>query len=354
MKYRHTASTAAVVGVVIVIIALVTVSATSFSYFSATVNSPDNTFCAGTLYLGRDEDTPGVLDPLTPSGDLSRLLPGESLSYDVAVTNLGNCAAYVNGLSAGLENTPHHFLANALRIKAVLKNTVLFEGALMALDGEQPVPAVGEILLAPSETATLKIDVALDPRTGNWYKGKRLGNISLALWATQLSRAEQPLETMVRIADGNVQDAINNGHPGEILLIPPGTYPRLQLPVTDMTVKALDVVYATTVAGFDVQAPGTGIEGFYVTGGDGGKAKVWVAPGASARCRIADNVIVNSGDGSIHLLPADGAAPPVLITRNDLRPPFRAAGEKEPIQAGAPYEAHNNLGVDLDPAIEAL
>lgn len=344
----------------IVSLLIVAMAAGSFSFFSAEVRSDNNTFTAGTLYLGRDETSPGILDTLTPIEEISKLLPGDSLTCRVEVTNLGSADAYVNGISAGISETPGKFLANALRVRTALKGTVLFEGSLLALDGEQPVPTTGEILLAPGETAELEVNIELVGATGNWYKGKKLGNVSLALWATQLSRSERQPDTKVRIAAGNLQAFLNAAHPGDLILIPPGDYPRLKLMVPGITVKALDVVYETAVAGFDITAPGVTVQGFYVLNPDPGKAGIVVHPGAAPNCRILDNIVVWDDNFAILLLPGPGTGgQPALVTRNDVRrspgsEPPALPGINTPIQALAPAEVHDNLGDDLDPAAEAL
>ncbi|MBF7083256.1 hypothetical protein IT084_09745 [Desulfallas sp. Bu1-1] len=339
-----------------------TLSAGSLALFSGEAVSQGNTINAGTLFIGKDDGCKGVLGEFVSLNDM---LPGaEPQKLKIKVKNLGTMTAYINGLSVNITESNGKFLANALRTKCVNSGgNVLYRGSLLALDGNV-IPLEREIVLEPDQATELEFFIQLDERAGNWYKGKGV-EFSITVYAGQ--KPGQAVGERVHLAEGgNVQAVLDGAEPGDVILIPAGSYGNLEIK-PGVAVKAKDVVFDTVVGGFTVRAGGSGKGP--ATGGQGGNLQgnatliqgfaingtgVKVKPGRE--CKILDNIFNAAGNPVI--VNGSGKA---LLTRNDFtgcssktEPDQGAGGPFTCSSSGGQVEARYNLGVDLDPKEHAL
>jgi predicted ribosomally synthesized peptide with SipW-like signal peptide len=327
-------------------------SSGAFGYFSDQATSSSNTITAGTLYLGKDENSRGILDGTLK---LEKMVPGEPpQEFRLAVKNIGNIKAYINALSAAVKESDAKFLANAVKVTCTGPGgEILYRGSLLSLDGN-PVPTEAEICIRPQETITLTYAFQLDQRAGNWYKGKSV-ELSLTVLAGQ--NPGQKIAKEATVAGKNLQETIAQAEPGSVILIPAGEYGKLQVNRSDVTIKARDVVYDVVLAGLAF-APGVKnvkIQGFTVDV-KAGEHNPLVIPDSSGGIGVTDNIFLSDkkegpeAPKSIIVGNSSGT----VIQRNDFS---SLAAEKFRLQcvaAGKPEGVRYNLGLDLDPAVEAL
>lgn len=326
-------------------------SSGSFGYFTAQATSPGNTITAGTLYLGKDETNKGVLDG---SLKLDKMIPGESpREFKLAVKNVGNLKAYINGLSASIKESDSKFMANALKVTCTGPGgEKLYSGSLLSLDGNA-VPTENEIVINPGETKTFTYIFQLDERAGNWYKGKNI-ETSLVLHAGQGPGLKA--DEGVAVARGDIQKALTQAKPGSVMLLPAGEYGMLEINRTDITIKSKDVVFDTLLTGISLtgQAQNVKVQGFTIDSRDNLYNPLSIDD-SSRGITIADNIFLNSKkDGkSVPKFIIVGKSTGITIHRNDFS---SMADGKKPrvISADGSQTIRYNLGLDLDPTVEAL
>lgn len=319
-----------------------TLSAGSLALFSSEAISSENNLTTGTLDINGLKDCEIKLDSL---------MPGETpKEVTLTVTNSGTVPGYLSGISASIEESDNKYVANAIKAFCYdVKGNVLFEGSLLALDGNV-VPLNNEIKLEPEQTINLKCTFQLDERAGNWYEGINT-NFSLTVFAGQ--NPGQQVGKTVRLAGADkVQSALDQAKPGDVVLIPSGTYnEQFRITAPGVTVKAKDVVFDTAVKGFVLNAGDTAddnainaIQGFTINNASG--AGVHIVKGKE--CNITDNIISAKGAVKLNRLCKE------VVTRNDLSGSKDAAGKDvsssksvqiEGVEAGDIFEY--NLGADI-------
>ncbi|MFZ5650530.1 MAG: hypothetical protein ACOY4I_06720 [Bacillota bacterium] len=324
----------------------------SFGYFTAQATSPRNSITAGTLYLGKDETNKGILDG---SLKLDKMIPGEApREFSLTIKNVGNLKAYINGLSASIKESDSKFMANAIRVTcAGPGGEKLYRGSLLSLDGNA-VPTENEIIINPGETKTFTYTFQLDERAGNWYKGKNI-ETSLIVHAGQ-GPGLKP-DSDVAVANGDVQKAVTQAKTGSVILLPAGEYGNLEINRSDVTIKSKDVVYDTLLTGisFTGQAQNVTVQGLTIDGRENMYNPLSIAD-SSTGITITDNIFLNSKkDGkSMPKFIIVGKSTGINIQRNDFS--AMADGKSKPrvISADGSQAIRYNLGLDLDPSVEAL
>ncbi|MBC7325316.1 MAG: hypothetical protein H5T99_08380, partial [Moorella sp. (in: Bacteria)] len=280
---------------------------------------------AGTLYLGKDENSRGVLDGCLK---LDGMIPGETpREFKLTVKNIGNLKAYLNGLSASVKESDSKFMANAIRATCVGPGGEKFySGSLLALDNNA-VPTESEIALEPGEEKVLVFTFQLDRRAGNWYKGKSI-EVSLTVYAGQ--NPGQGLKTNVLVAGKNLQAAVDQAAPGTVILVPAGEYGKLQIKNSDIAIKAKDVVYDTVLAGvvFGGQVHEVSLQGFTVDGA--GREELLVIPGSARNISLKDNIFQNAGSGAnLAGCVQPGRSAGLVVQRNDFSSVAGVSGGEE-------------------------
>ncbi|MFZ5646940.1 MAG: SipW-dependent-type signal peptide-containing protein [Bacillota bacterium] len=324
----------------------------SFGYFTAQATSPRNSITAGTLYLGKDETNKGILDG---SLKLEKMIPGESpREFRLTIKNVGNLNAYINGLSASIKESDSKFMANAIRVTcAGPGGEKLYSGSLLSLDGNA-VPTENEVVIEPGDTKILTFTFQLDHRAGNWYKGKNI-ETSLIVHAGQSPGLKPDSNVVVTAVD--LQGAVHQVKPGGVILVPAGEYGKLEVNRSDVTIKSKDVVYDTLLAGisFTGQAQNVAVQGFTIDGRDNLYNPLSIAD-SSTGITITDNIFLNDKrDGkSVPKFIIVGKSTGISIQRNDFS--AMAGGKWKPrvISADGSQTIRYNLGLDLDPSVEAL
>lgn len=329
-----------ILGIAMVLLGL---SAGSMAYFTSEATTKTNQISAGTMYIGNEKEERGVLDqPI----DLTDLVPGEPETVTVKVKNLGTMPTYLRGISAAIKEVNEMFIANALKTTCSYQENELFNGSLLALDGNI-VPFKQSIKLEPGEVAELELEIGLDRQVGNWYKGKAI-EYTITIHAYQ--DKDQEIGGCAIIADeSDYEEKISQANPGEVIILSAGNYRKIEIKVPGLTVKAKDVVYDVSVneiwvnevtSGKAPEMP-TRIQGMTL---NDNKNSFVVKVQVTNDLIISDNIIftksiaVNGGDEKT-----------VLMTRNDL------TGAKKPYSPGAKKpKAFYNLGDDLDPVEHAL
>ncbi|MEW6275829.1 MAG: hypothetical protein AB1556_12085 [Bacillota bacterium] len=348
-------------------------SAGAYALFSYQAETAGSSLVSGTLYIGKDENNKGVLDGLI---SLKKLVPGApEEKITLPVKNIGTLTACLNGLAANIQDTQSKFLANALWVTCSGPGGErLYRGSLLSLDGNA-VPTEKEVVLQPGETGWLTFAFRLDPRAGNWYKGKKI-DFSIVVYAGQ--NPGQALQTNVKIAGAgkDVRALLEEAKPRDVILLPAGEYGRLRLETSGVVLKAKDVVFDTVISGLAIGkngAPGgeqprdVAVVGFTLDG-EGGPEPVLTLPPAPQNIWITDNIFKNSPATVPALFSARifGRAANLEITRNDFTginndPGSTALVRDAPVpfkplkfSPGAGATVRYNLGIDLDPAVEAL
>jgi predicted ribosomally synthesized peptide with SipW-like signal peptide len=326
-----------ILGVAMVLLGL---SAGSMAYFTSEATTETNQISAGTMYIGSDNVERGVLEQPV---DLADLVPGEPETVTVKVKNLGTMPTYLKGISAAIVEANEMFIANALHTRCMYEGNTLFAGSLLALDGN--IVAFSQpIKLEPGETVELELEIGLDIRAGNWYKGKSL-DYTITIHAFQ--EPDQEIGGCAIIADeSNYQEIISQAQPGDVILLAKGNYDEFELKAAGLIVKAKDVVYDVAVerimvteeTGTDEAERPTRIQGMTLNK-DGTSYAVKIQ--TSKNLVISDDIIFAKGNA---IIVSDEKA--VLVTRNDLTGVHNLSN-KSP-------EAFYNLGLDLDPAEHAL
>lgn len=337
-------------------------SSGAFGFFTYQATSLDNGLTAGTLYIGKDDNNKGILDG---SLKLSKMIPGEApREFKLNVKNVGNLKAYLNGLSASVKESDNMFMANAVQVTCSGPGgKKLYAGSLLSLV-DNPVPVENEVALEPGEAVLLTFTFQLDHRAGNWYKGKNI-EVSLTVHAGQ--NPGQELETNVVVAGANIQEAVDRAKPKSVVLVPAGEYGRLQINRSDIAIKAKDVVFDTVLRGivFSSQAQDVGVQGFTVDG-RGDQDNILLIPNSAKNVSIKDNIFHNArkdgGDFSRDVKLGRSAG--LTVQRNDfsalISAPARDGRPKDGksrqvnISSGNSQLIRYNLGLDLDPAEEAL
>jgi hypothetical protein len=222
---------------------------------------------------------------------------------------------------------------------------ILFSGSLLALDGNivafsQPVK------LEPEETAELELEIGLDIRAGNWYKGK---NIDYTITVYAFQESDQEIGGCAIIADeSNYQEKISQAQLGDAILLKAGSYDEIELSAA-VVLKAKDVVYDVAVDRIRVDDGNSSEEHENPTRIQGMTLNVngtsfAVQINNTQELIISDNIIYSKG-----IAINGGNKETVIITRNDL------AGTNKPYNPGANQpKAFYNLGDDLDPEEHAL
>lgn len=261
-----------------------------FGLFSNQATSQNNGMTAGTLYLGKDENSKGILEG---SLKLSKMLPGDPpKDFKLTVKNIGQIKAYLNGLSASVKEADCKFMANAIKLDCTgPAGEKLYTGSLLSLDNNA-VPTETEIAMEPGESKTLTFTFQLDQRAGNWYKGKNI-EAALTVFAGQIQG--QKLETTVVIAGKNAQNAVNQATPKSVILLPAGEYGKLQIKNSDITIKSKDVVFDTVVEGVVLaeQVQRVTIQGLTIDG-KGTQDNIVVIPDSAKNVNIEDNIFQNA------------------------------------------------------------
>lgn len=328
------------------------VASQTFGYFSAQATSPNNSITAGTLYLGKDERNRGILEG---SLKLEKMIPGGTpKEFSFPVKNIGNLKAHLNALSVSVKDCDSKYLANAIRVNCYgPRGEKLYSGSLLSLDGNA-VPAEGEIVLEPGETKTLAFTFQLDHRAGNWYKGKGI-EISVIVHAGQNSG--QKLDTDVVVAGKDLQEAINQARPRSVVLVPSGQYGKLHINRSDIAIKAKDVVFDTVLSGFALtgQCHNIMLQGLTVDGKDNNYNPIAI-PDSSSNIIITDNIFLNDKRDcqSVPKFIIAGKTTGNFIQRNDFSSMVDGKIKPMIIFTDKNSEIRYNLGIDLDPSVEAL
>lgn len=298
---------------------LFSLSAGSLALFTSEAISSSNTITTGTMYIGNEAGEKGILDRCIT---VEKMIPGaEPQKVTIKIKNLGSMTAYLKGISANITEGNEKFIANAIHACCLDKNgRELYKGSLLALDGNV-VPFQHVVSLEAGETTELDLLLQLDERAGNWYKGKKL-EMSFSVYAFQ--RADQITDPKTKLAMANsVQASLDEANAGDVVLIPAGDYETL-LVKPGVTVKALDVVFDSTVKGFHIEQKGpankqnngvkkesltnqaTSIQGFTIKE-DGVKVQ------GGKSCEITDNIFISP---EANIVNRSGSK--VSVTRNDL------------------------------------
>lgn len=318
---------------------LLGLSAGSMAYFTSEATTKTNQISAGTMYIGSENDERGVLDQPVALEDL---IPGKPETVTVKVKNLGTMPTYLRGISAAIVEANEMFIANTLHTKCMYEGNTLFEGSLLALDGNI-VPFAQPVKLEPEEIVELELEIGLDIRVGNWYKGK---SIDYTIIVHAFQEPDQEIGGCTLIADtSNYQEVIDTAQPGDVILLAAGDYGELKLNVP-ITLKAKDVVYDVAVDKIEIGEKLSSetaenpirIQGMTLNK-DGTSYAVKIQ--TSKNLVISDDIIFAKGNA---IIVSDEKA--VLVTRNDLTGVHNLSN-KSP-------EAFYNLGLDLDPAEHAL
>lgn len=265
-------------------------SSGAFGFFTSQATSQNNGMSAGTLYLGKDEKSRGMLEG---SLKLSKMLPGDPpKEFKLTVKNVGDIKAYLNGLSASVKENDFKFMANAIKVTCTgPAGEKLYNGSLLSLDNNA-VPTENEIAMEPGESKTLTFNFQLDQRAGNWYKGK---NIEAALTVFAGQNPGQKLETAAVIAGKNAQAAIDQAKPKGVILLPAGEYGKVKISNSDITIKSKDVIFDTVLEGFVLadQVQKVSIQGLTIDG-KGAQDNLVTIPGSASKVYITDNIFQNA------------------------------------------------------------
>ncbi|MFZ5643569.1 MAG: hypothetical protein ACOY46_08270 [Bacillota bacterium] len=343
-------------------VSLMALSLTSgvYAVFNSQITSPGMGISAGTLYLGLDESHRGILEG---SLELSKMVPGEEpREFRLSVKNVGDLKGYINGISATIKDSDHKFIANAIHVNCTGPNgESLYSGSLLSLDGNA-VPTDGEVEISPEESKDLTFSFQIDHRTGGWCKGKNI-ELSLTVYAGQ--KSGQKLETNVIIAGRSLRETLGRAVPGSVVLVPAGEYESLTVNSPHITVKAKDVAMDTVLGGIHLagEAENVTIQGFIVNGK--GRGKVLKVSGACNNASICDNIFQNHKARDIKNINNHielGRSRGLSILRNDFSPLtcglfpdyFERQFRPADISTHRSQNIRYNLGLDLDPSVEAL
>ncbi|HUQ41587.1 MAG TPA: TasA family protein [Candidatus Limnocylindrales bacterium] len=143
--------------------------------FTATSTNPGNTFGSATVSMSNDKPNANDLVNVT------NLVPGDTMSRTVTITNTGNAAfTYAGSISATANTTLWSDVTNGLQATVKRGTTVLYTGALKNL----AIPASGTI--AAGATDTLSFTFSFPTSATNAMQGLSQ-DMTITYTATQLA-----------------------------------------------------------------------------------------------------------------------------------------------------------------------
>ena len=183
----------------------------------------------------------------------------------------------------------------------------------MALDGNI-VPFAQPVKLEPEEIVELELEIGLDIRVGNWYKGK---SIDYTIIVHAFQEPDQEIGGCTLIADNQIIRVDRYSSSSDVILLAAGDYGELELNVP-ITLKAKDVVYDVAVDKIEIGEKLSSetaenpirIQGMTLNK-DGTSYAVKIQ--TSKNLIVSDNIIFAKGNA---IIVSDEKA--VLVTRNDL------------------------------------
>ncbi|MBI2324925.1 MAG: hypothetical protein HYU87_08195 [Chloroflexi bacterium] len=157
------------------LLALASMAGGTNASFTATTVNPNNLFATATLSLSNDKAADGSLV------SLSNMVPGDTASRTVIITNTGNVGFTYSGSAAPLSSTLLWTdLTNGLQVTVKRGVNVLYTGALKNL----AIPASPTI--APAATDTLTFVFSLPATADNSFQGLTQ-TFTITYTATQLA-----------------------------------------------------------------------------------------------------------------------------------------------------------------------
>lgn len=298
----------------IMLVLLFSIPAITFAYFSSVASSSGNDLSAGTMYIGGENGSRGVLDNMTSMGEL--FPGGEPQKIKFKIKNLGNMTTYIKGISVTIPETEDKLLANALKTQvSSMDGNLLFQGSLLALDGNI-VPLERSLEIKVDETIELEITMQLDFRVGSWYKGKKI-EMTVSTYAYQ--KPDQSVSRVSILTNQNdLQGMLENAKTGDVILLSGGIYGEIKLNVPGVILKAKDVIFDTVLGGVSVSIGKNEVQnmepvklqGFTINDLNN---KFGVEIKKGSKCDIEDNIINSKGYAVI----INGFGT-VKLNRNDL------------------------------------
>ena len=161
----------------LVLIGLTVSSDRSSASFTATTTNPGNQFGSATLTMSNDKSGAASLI------SLSNMVPGDTATRTVTVTNSGNVGfTYTGAISATASTLLWTDTTNGLQVTVLRGATSLYSGALKNL----AIPASGTI--AASGFDTLTFNFSLPTSAGNTFQ-TLTQDFTITYTATQLGGA---------------------------------------------------------------------------------------------------------------------------------------------------------------------
>src|SRR5579859_4602150 len=143
----------------LVLIGLTVSAGTSSASFTATTTNPGNQFGSATLTMSNDKSVAGSLVTL------SNMVPGDTASRTVVISNTGNVGfTYVGSISATANTLLWSDTTNGIQVTVTRGTTTLYTGALsgLALAASPTIAAGG--------TDTLTFAFSLPVTAGNTFQ----------------------------------------------------------------------------------------------------------------------------------------------------------------------------------------
>ena len=156
--------------------------------FTATTTNPSNQFVTGTLTLSNDRSTAGQLV------NLSSLIPGDTATRTVAITNTGDLAfTFTASISSNTSPDTALWTDTTNGLKVIVRQTNSSGAILYPLSGSDQGP-IKDFALAQSGTVasgastTLWMQFSLPATAGNSFQGLTQ-SFTITYTATQLAGA---------------------------------------------------------------------------------------------------------------------------------------------------------------------
>lgn len=160
------------------LLALASMAGGTSATFTATSVNPDNLLATAQLSITNDKPNAGELV------SISNLVPGDTASRTVIVTNSGNVGfTYLASASASVATVLWTDLTNGLQVtvkRGTTTPTTIYAGALKNLS------LAASPTLAPAGTDTLTLDFSLPTSAGNSFQGLSQ-TFTITYTATQLA-----------------------------------------------------------------------------------------------------------------------------------------------------------------------
>ncbi|HET7700293.1 MAG TPA: TasA family protein [Candidatus Limnocylindria bacterium] len=158
-----------------VLIGLTATADSTSAAFTATSTNPNNTFGSATISMSNDKPNANDLVNVT------NLVPGDTASRTVTITNTGNAGfTYVGSISAVANTALWSDVTNGLQVTVKRGATTLYTGALK----DMSIPASGTI--AAGATDTLTYDFSFPTTAGNTFQSLTQ-DFTITYTATQLA-----------------------------------------------------------------------------------------------------------------------------------------------------------------------